>query len=94
MATRLEGDRKLRRELILPGIAAPVIVTIAPEGLTFKVKGARLGVACDWLRSINACLTPSNCHPRFCGQPFEYLIYQSSKTKIKSRTKIKENVSQ
>ena len=84
MATRLEGDKKLRRELIIPGISVPVIVTMSSEGLTFKAKGARLGVACDWPRSISACLTPFNCHPRFFGHPFEYLIYQSSKAKQKS----------
>ena len=84
MATRLQGDKKLRRELIIPGISAPVIVTISSEGLTFKAKSARLGVACDWPRAISACQTPCNCHPRYFGQPFEYLIYQSTKVKHKT----------
>jgi hypothetical protein len=45
VATKLAGV--LEREVVIHGIDSPVIVTLSSEGLSFRVKGMRLGVEAD-----------------------------------------------
>jgi hypothetical protein len=73
MSTKLVGDQKLRREITIFGIDAPVVVNLSAEGLTFKVKGSKIGVSAPWTAVVNVCNTPDNSPGKLHDRPIAFL---------------------
>ncbi len=71
MVTQLAGE--LRREIEVCGIESPVVLTLTPEGLVFKIKGSKIGVSAPWTAVVNACQTPSNAPGKFHDRPIAFL---------------------
>jgi len=73
MSTKLVGNQKLRREIKVHGVDLPIIVTLTPEGLVFKIKGARHGVSASWPQVVDGCSTPDNAPGKLHGRPLAFL---------------------
>jgi hypothetical protein len=68
-------DKPLYRKLTVPGIAGDLVVSIAPEGLSFRMKGSQKEIAAPWAAVIAACATPVNVPKYLNGEPFAFLQY-------------------
>jgi hypothetical protein len=67
--------KPLSRKLTVLGIASDLVVTIAPEGLSFRMKGSQKEVTATWADVIAACATPVNVPKYLNGSPFAFLQY-------------------
>jgi hypothetical protein len=69
-------DKALSRKLTVPGIAGgDLVVRIAPDGLSFRVKGSQREIAAPWADVIAACATPVNVPKFLTDEPFAFLQY-------------------
>ncbi len=68
-------DKKLNRKITVPGIAGELVVSIAPEGVSFRLKGSQREIAAPWANVIAACATPVNIPKYLNGEPFAFLQY-------------------
>jgi hypothetical protein len=71
MVTQLVGE--LRREIRVYGVDMPVVLTLTSEGISFKVRGSKIGVSAPWTAVVNVCNTPDNAPGKLHGQPLAFL---------------------
>lgn len=75
MAVKLE--KSLEREIRVYGVEGPVIVTIAPEGLEFRLPGSRKTVTISWTNVVGEAETPATVPSYLMGKPLEFLQQQA-----------------
>lgn len=82
-------DNGLTRLIKVYGIEQPVVVTILPEGISFKIAG-RGGqrVIATWPIIVKACVVTSGVKGFDPGDPFGYLQREAQK---KTKRKAKES---
>lgn len=74
MATKLEGEAKLKREIRVYGVDLPVNVTLTANGLEFKVVGSKVGVVAPWtLILAKAAKTGENVPSKLHDQGYGFL---------------------
>jgi len=73
MSAKLNPEQKLKREIRVYGLVAPVIITLTSEFITFKVKGSKTGITAPWSAVVAACSTPDNVPSKLHGQPLAFL---------------------
>ena len=76
MATKLEFDKSITREIQIRALPGPVNVTIDNEGVTIAVPGCRKKVTIDWDSLIDRCQTPADVPAKFYQRPRELLLSQ------------------
>jgi hypothetical protein len=67
-------DKNLNRKITVPGIG-DLVITIAPEGVRFRLKGSQREITAPWADVIAACATPVNVPKYLNGSPFAFLQY-------------------
>lgn len=75
MATKL--IKSVEREIKVPGIEWPVILTVSTNGLAFRVKGTKKATQVGWGVVIDASMTPENVPSFLYGKPFAFLQHQA-----------------
>jgi hypothetical protein len=66
-------DKALSRKLTVPGIAGELVVTIGPEGVSFRLKGSQREITAPWAAVIAACATPISVPTFLIDEPFAFL---------------------
>lgn len=70
-------DKSLSRKLAVPGIVGTLVVSVAPEGMSFRLKGSQKEITASWADVIAACATPINVPKYLADEPFAFLQYVS-----------------
>lgn len=79
MAELKPGQKPLQRVIRVHGIEQPVIVSIAHEGISFRVKGTQKPVQQGWGQIIAACYTPGNVPSFLMGKAYDFLQWIAKK---------------
>ena len=91
MPAVLEPGKKLRRIIKVYGIESPVEVSIAHEGIAFRVPGTKLSLMATWPEVIEkASTTPDNVPSKLAGEPMKFLadmVAKAAKRKEKRAAK-------
>ncbi len=77
MSAELSEGKKLKRQIKVYGVESPVIITLSHEGISFRVKSAKLDISMTWPDAVNACYTPENVPSYLEGQPLAFLKEQA-----------------
>ena len=77
MSAELSEGKTLKRKIKVYGVEQPVIITLSHQGISFRVKGAKLDVSMTWPDAVNACYTPENVPSYLEGRPLEFLQEQA-----------------
>lgn len=78
MPTKL--TKPVEREVSIPGVDRPVLITIAPGGVTARIKGSKASpLAATWSRLIEGMVTPQDVPSHLYGKPLELLKYKGKK---------------
>ena len=85
MATRIEGNKTLRRTIEVYGIGE-VQAALNAEGITFKVKRTKIGVTATWPDLVRASHPPEITPQRFEKDAYGFLQWQAEQL-AKRRTK-------
>jgi hypothetical protein len=84
MTTKFRSGTKIQREIRVYGVSAPVIVTIAEEGVSMAVKGARKHASANWRQIAEAMNVPEDAPSFLMGRPIDFLYNQATKRERKS----------
>ncbi len=76
MATKLQPEQELERQIVIHGVESAVIVGISTQGIRMHVKGSKKYVMASWTQVANACNTPGNVPSFLMGKPLEFLKKQ------------------
>ncbi len=85
MAKKLSGDACVRREIIIDGIPAPVMVEMTRTGIRLSVKGTKKWITVRWPQVISASRTSASVPSYLMDRPMEFLLWQARNYKIKGR---------
>ena len=67
-------EKELSRMILVAGIEGPVVLTISPAGLTFRLKHSQKEVATTWDKVIAMCdITHPNVPTYLVNEPFTFL---------------------
>lgn len=88
MPVSLQGDQRLVRKIKVYGLVSPVNVIITPNGIEFKIAGAKLGVTQTWPQIIAACRTPDSALSYLADDAFKYLEHTESQMVKKKLKKL------
>lgn len=77
MATTIKG--KMKRQIRLHTVKAPVIITVTENGLEMAVAGYRTKVFGSWETIARALQTPANVPSYLADKPLEMLKQQADK---------------
>ena len=67
-------EKELSRMISVAGIEGPVVLTISPAGLTFRLKHSQKEVATTWDKVIAMCdITHPNVPTYLVNEPFTFL---------------------
>jgi len=92
MSAEITEGKKLKRQIKVYGVENPVIITLSHEGISFRVKSAKLDVSMTWPDAVNACYTPENVPSYLEGRPLDFLKEQAKGiTKRAVKRAAKEN---
>lgn len=86
MVKKLSGDACIRREIIIDGISAPVMVEMTRTGIRLSVKGTKKWITVRWPQVISASRTSTSVPSYLMDRPMEFLLWQARNYKIKGRT--------
>lgn len=75
MATKL--SKPVEREVNIPGISKPVIISIDKDLVTARVKGSRHVVFASWGTLVKAMHTHNDVPSFLAGKPMELLAYKA-----------------
>ena len=80
MATVLEPGNKIKRLLHVYGVEGLVEVTVAHEGIFFRIPKTKKSVLADWRAVIDrSTSTPNDVPSHLIGRPLEVLQHEADK---------------
>jgi hypothetical protein len=83
-----ELNSKLSRTTKIYGVEGDVIVSISPEGVSFRMKGMQKGVTARWDKIIAACDTPDTVPAFLAAKPLEFLRWSGTKLRQRKQRSI------
>lgn len=83
MATKLTNS--LQREIRIPGVDAPVVLTLSEGVVSAHVKGSRHKVFCSFETLVGAMRTFSDVPSFLFGKPLELLKHEGAKKSTKKK---------
>jgi hypothetical protein len=87
MPAKLNGEKKLRREISLRILEGPIIVTLTADGLSFAAKGSRTPLYLSWTDAVLHSKLPESVPAKFYDRPLQFLTQQIQKSqRRKART--------
>ena len=66
-------EHELTRLIRIPGIDVPVVVTISPDGISFRAQGTRRTIHASWSKTVDGCSTGAQVPSYLFGKPYELL---------------------
>jgi hypothetical protein len=87
MATKLEGEQKLRRLVKVYGLGEVEVSFSQIDGIEMRVPGTRTYISLPWQRAIEQSLTPASVKSYHMGKPVELL-----KAMLEKRSKREEGI--
>ena len=74
-------NNKLSRTTKIHGLEGDVIVSISPDGVSFRMKGMQKAVTARWDKIIAACETPDTVPAFLAAKPLEFLRWSGTKVR-------------
>jgi hypothetical protein len=78
MATKLEGDSKIKRVVRVYGVG-DIEVTLSADGFAFRAPGTKIHTTLPLGAAVTASQTPANVASYHFGKPMEFLKAQVEK---------------
>lgn len=76
MATKLEGDKTVTREVHVYGIEKPLVLTFSATGIKMRVRGARKHLTVTWYEVVRSARLPLDAPAKFAQDAFKFLQSQ------------------
>jgi hypothetical protein len=86
MPKRLAKNAKVKRELLIDGIPAPISVEMTQFGIRMSVRGSKKWISVLWPQVIAAMRTTPDVPSYLMSRPMEFLMWQAKNYRIKGRS--------